>query len=263
MRRSLLIAPLLMAAACAVDSDDLDDPSVDDAELEEAIPVEGDEIARIALASGEVVFYTMPHDGGVAMFTRTIPDADGRMTVMTGDRSPLATYLALTRDDVPVPRALLDSAVEDADRERAERRVVTRSPVTAVGELTDDTPSVETSPATMCNQGTTSAAFANEICSLYGGYDVSFCHNGTWHSVTDGWSSTNVSRGITLACGANGKVRHYYKFGGIWYKPLDVNVPSGEMWESHIVGTTDLDRRITHSRTASGFVRGASWFDDL
>ena len=90
---------------------------------------------------------------------------------------------------------------------------------------------------------------------------MSYCHNGTWHSVTDDWDYVHSSRSITLACGANGKVRHYYKFGGIWYEVSDPTIPAGEMWQWRYTGAATLRRKITHSRTGNGFVRGASWFD--
>lgn len=113
------------------------------------------------------------------------------------------------------------------------------------------------------SQMCTAASFASDVCTLTN-WDVDFCHNGTWHSVTDSVGSSNKrrdSRSRTLACGANGRVRHYYKLGGIWYKPIDEAVPSSSLSKWTKYGNWALQRAITHSRTASGFVRGASHFN--
>jgi hypothetical protein len=251
MRCNLLIVTVVFAGCVAGPEDE---PERDG---EDAMPAPREEIARIQLAQGEVVYYALPDTGEVAMLVKSIPDDQGRMTVLDEDLSPLEAYLALTAAEVPVPRAL----VAAGDGSVPAGRVVADELVVAVAnELSIGGTTALASNAQMCNEGTTSGSFHAQICSLNGWYDVTFCHNGTWHSVTDEWNDVYRSKSITLACNANGRIRHYYKFGGIWYEVVDEAIPSGQMWQWTYDGNIPLRRKITHSRTASGFVRGASWF---
>jgi hypothetical protein len=244
---------------------------------DDAIPVASREIARVRLFYGELVYSVSaegePDDAGelmsrtpaVQMLELSRTDSAGQTFEVAGERSPLDTYLATTPSTVPVPRALLDSEDSTEVRGRALARPIVEAlsaPVQGLARL--DLVSVITpvaSSAPWCS-GTTSASFAADVCPL-NNWDVDYCHNGTWHSVTDGVGSSNKkrwSRGRTYPCGANGRVRHYYKSGGLWYKPIDEPVPSNTLMRSTRKGSWALQRKVTHSRTASGFVRAASHF---
>ena len=248
------------------------------AEAEAAIPVPSTELARVKLFFGDLV-YSAPSAQEPADVTGTPagnpsalnaieisrPDSAGVLRGMVGDRSPLEEFLITTPSTVPVPRALLASEPAGPVRDRAMARAqVERLTAAVVGlpeaKLTAYTTTLGNS--SMCT-GTTSASFLANVCSLTN-WDVDFCHNGTWFSVTDEVGSSNKkrdSRGYTLACGANGRQRQYYKSGGLWYKPMDEAIPSGQLWRLTRHGNWALQRAITHSRTASGFVRASSHFN--
>jgi len=253
MKTLPLMAALLFTGACASEIETDEDG---------AVVVEQEPLATVTLPHGELRFVVFPEHGGTGMLTISRPDKYGQHHVIDEELSPLAAYLAYTSPDVAVPRALL--AMERAEDVLA--RAAQRPAVDAVAEPIAGTAgeALYTTNAQYC-QGVTSAAYADEICPLddASAYE-SFCHNGTWHSVTDHVGSNNkgeTGRSRTLACGANGRVRQYYKFWGVWYKPIDESVPSGERrtW-THTSGL-ELERKITHSRQAdSGFVRGTSDF---
>ncbi len=113
-------------------------------------------------------------------------------------------------------------------------------------------------------EGTTSAVFAAEICP-FTDWDKDVCHNGTWHSVSDysdpWWSHWSRSR--TLACEHNGRARHYYRFGGIWYETIDGSIPPNNVYVFTKESGSLLPRAINHCRTSDGFVRGSSHFQEL
>lgn len=249
------------------------------AELENATPVASTEVARVRLFYGDLVYYAPaqqePADvsGAPGSGLRSIvaaeisrPDSAGQVRGLAASRSPLDEYLTTTPASAPVPRALLESEAPGPVRDRAlQRPQVERLTAPVAGlpqaQLTSQTVALG-SVSDWCSGGT-SASFAADVCPR-DVWDVNFCHNGTWHSVTDDVGSSNKkrnSRSRTLACGANGRVRHYYKSGGIWYKPIDETIPSNQLWRWTKWGNWALARAITHSRTGSGFVRGASHFN--
>ena len=250
-----------------------------DAEAAAAIPVAAAEIVRVRLYYGELVYSAPvaqePSDvtGGPPSTVRTVisqeisrPDSAGVLRSLAATGSPLEEYLTVTSAQTPVPYALLQSEPPGPIRDRAMQRTIATAPMSPVTGLSaSQLGALVTSHGTassMCS-GTTSASFAANVCTLVN-WDVDFCHNGTWFSVTDGVGSSNKkrdSRSYTLACGANGRVRHYYKAGGVWYKPIDEPIPSGQLLGWQKSGNWALQREITHSRTASGFVRGSSHFN--
>lgn len=250
------------------------------AELENAIPVASTEIARVLLFYGDLVYYApavqeplettgQPPTSGVRPVIAieiSRPDSAGVIRGLAVERSALDEYLTTTPASVPVPRALLASEAAGPVRDRALQRTIVESLPGPVTGLPQTQLTSQVTPIGNVNQwcaGTTSASFAADVCTRTN-WDVDFCHNGTWFSVTDDVSYNNRrrdSRSRTLACGANGRVRHYYKFGGIWYETRDETIPSNQMWRVTKEGSSALARAITHSRTASGFVRGASHFN--
>ncbi|MEZ4359627.1 MAG: hypothetical protein R3B48_05555 [Kofleriaceae bacterium] len=239
-----------------------------------AVAVPATEVVRVQLFFGEHSYRVSSErdDRGTAAADSVIlietskPDSSGRLRILRGSLSPLETYLATTAATVPVPRVLLATEPSSAVRARAAGRTIVASLSAPVQGLPASALVGSTAPlastAQYCASGT-SAAWASDVCTLTN-WDVDFCHNGTWYSVTDGVGSSNKkrnSRGYTLGCGANGRVRHYYKSGGIWYKPIDEPTPSGVIIRSTKNGSWALQRQITHSRTASGFVRASSHFN--
>lgn len=233
----------------------------------DAVEVTQVEIARITLDSAEVTFLVDvdgPEAGQLTMSETAWPDEDGMVTSRVGELTPLQAYLALTDDDVPVPVALLEGE-DEATLVAAEGREHTDrldDPISArPGDLLESAPE-SWSAAFMCSEGTTSQQFLDEICSMDSWWNRRFCHNGTWFSVTDTSGTLNVdwARSRTLACNANGRVRHYYRVGGIFYKGKDETLAPGFLHTHTTKGSSPLRRKITHSRTASGFVRGYSTF---
>jgi hypothetical protein len=244
------------------------------AEMENALPVPYTELARVSLFLGDIVFRTSKEQDPegtsisdtITMLEQSRPDASGKLYGLSGDRSALETYLLITPSTAPVPRLLISTEPSQAIRDRAAGRpvvvaltaVVTGLPQLALASVTQPL----ASPASYCS-GSTSASWAANVCTL-SNWDVDFCHNGTWFSVTDEVGSSNKkrnSRGYTLGCGANSRVRHYYKLWGVWHKPIDETFPSGEIWRTTKNGDWALARAVTHSRTASGFVRASSHFN--
>ncbi len=245
----------------------IDDTLVADEDFDNAIEVNEEVIATILREGGDVTYYVDvdgPVAGEVTMNERFWPDEDGMLNVPDESLSPLETFLDLTDFSVPVPQALLDSEPDVAAQLATGRNTVTSldEPVHAtIGALTSEIRVQQWDTVVMCNQGGTSSMFANEICTIDSWWDQTYCHNGTWHGVTDYSSNfVNWTRGRTLACGANGRTRHWYKFGGIWYKKHTQHVPSGWLIYSTKTPITKLKRRVEHNRTGSGFVRGVSQF---
>lgn len=276
------VAALAMAASC-IDPEgaELDGESVStavaavtDAELESAIPVASTPLARVVLSFGDIVFSTSlePNPNGtsssptIAMLEQARPDSTGKLSLLNGDRSPLETYLLVTPSSTPVPRLLLTTEPSQAIRDRAAGRPIVEAisaPITGLSALALAAVTQPLGTASSYCSGTTSASFAANICTLTN-WDIDFCHNGTWTSVTDSVGANDKrrkSRGYTLACGANARMRHYYKFWGVWYKPIDTTVPSGEIWRKTQNGNWALERAVKHNRTASGFVRASSHFN--
>lgn len=241
----------------------------DGEEIVGAVQVAQRELARIDLPGGEIVYSVDldgPAAGEITRLETFEPDADGEIRVRdTAHLSALELYLSVTGDDVDVPQALLDAEPSMAVRNLAAHRgTADRIAGVVEGiEPPEGTPVQTWYAPTMCAQGTTSAMFAAEICTIDDHWTKNFCHNGTWYSVTDATGSTHKaewSRSRTLACGANGRARHYYKAGGLWYEVIDGTIPSGTVYVFTREGGAKWERKITHSRTASGFVRGASHF---
>ena len=236
--------------------------------VEDAIEIPKIELAQLVLPAGDLTFYSIPAIDSVGVREVSRPGRNGELTEVSGDRSPLAVYLAYTTASTPVPRALVEVSDDAELRARAMARGLVEAlpaSIAAVGVEVDglDGPVANASNAEQCAEGGTSPSFAAEVCTMTN-WEIDFCHNGTWYSVTDevGWSNRkrdSLSR--TLACYANGRVRHQYKFGGVWYEPIDEAIPSGERWRWEIDGNSALARKIIHSRTASGFVRGSSHFN--
>jgi hypothetical protein len=277
MRTAGLAAVLLLASCVGNDlpPDQPDEEATADEDArvagepaEDAVAVPKVELAQLTLPDGDLTFYAVPALGSVALREVSRPGRGGELTEVSGDRSVLASFLAFTAETTPVPRALVEASDDAVLRDRATRRGLVdalAAPLPAVGVDTSGVATTisNTSNAAMCNEGVTSPSFAEEVCPLTV-WDVNFCHNGTWYSVTDeiGWDNRRRnSRSRTLACGANGRVRHQYKFGGVWYEPIDEGVPSGERWRWDHEGNGALARKIIHSRTASGFVRATSHFN--
>jgi hypothetical protein len=250
--------------------DDLSAEPEDGEEIDDAIEVSQRELARIELEHGEVVFFEDvdgPAAGELTMLEKAWPDDEGHLTLLP-ERSPLATFIALTSPDVPVPQAILASELDGAVLERASARLVVdqlEEPAHAsIDRLAADIQPQAWWGPDMCNEGTTSAVFAAEICSLDWWWDTTVCHNGTWHSVTDysaNWAHWSRSR--TLACITNGRARHLYRVGGVWYEAIDGSIPPNNVYVYTRSATNLLPRAITHSRTHSGFVRGSSHFRDF
>lgn len=296
LTKALMTIAVAGLASCAVDGAETGttggvEPAQDDqlaettaqltsAEAEAAIPVPATEIARVKLFFGDLVYYALAEQepsevpggpptsslGSLNAIEISRPNSAGELRGMAGDRSPLDEFLITTPSTVPVPRALLASEAAGPVRDRALLRPqVERLTAAVVGlpeaQLINVTTALGNSTS-YCT-GTTSASFLASVCSLTN-WDVDFCHNGTWFSVTDEVGSSNKkrnSRGYTLACGANGRQRQYYKAGGIWYKPIDEAIPSGQLWRITKHGNWALARAVTHSRTAAGFVRASSHFN--
>lgn len=238
------------------------------AELEAATPVARQQLARVALYYGELVYYATADGLAVMSVESSEPTSSGELAGLARDASVLDSYLSVTSAATPVPRLLVVNEPSEAIRARAAGRVVVEAiSATVIGLPKAQLTGVVTPLGSVTEwcQGTTSASFAADVCTR-NNWDVDFCHNGTWFSVNDGvgWSGRKQwSRSRTLACGANGRVRHYYKFGGVWYEPIDEPIPSGSLRRWTMQGNSRLAREITHSRTASGFVRGASHFRDF
>ncbi len=242
------------------------------------VVVPKEEIARVITFFGELVYYSAPGEPSEGTGTppasapavmskqSSRPGTSGIAYGMRGERSPLDEYLTVTPASAPVPRRLLDSEPPGPVRDRAlQRRIVETmtAPVTALPQAQLASVTVQLGNVNQWCQGTTSASFAADVCP-FTNWQVDFCHNGTWYSVTDAVGSSNKKRkslSWTLACGANGRVRHYYSVGGIWYKPVDEPIPSNTLDGWQYDGNWELKRKITHSRTASGFVRGSSHFN--
>lgn len=278
----LSMAALVVAAGC-VDpegSEPLEESlgatvaAVTDAELESAVPVASTPLARVVLSFGDILFQSSlePNPDGttsspaIAMLEQARPDSAGKLALLAGDRSPLETYLLVTPSTTPVPRLLIATEPSQTIRDRAATRPVVEAisgPITGLPALALASVTQPLASASSYCSGTTSASFAADICTLTN-WEVDFCHNGTWTSVTDSVSANNKkrkSRGYTLACGANARMRHYYKFWGVWHKPIDVTIPSNDIWRMTQNGNWALERAVKHSRTASGFVRASSHFN--
>jgi len=276
MRASACIAlGLVTACVGATEPESIDEAATADEDAriagapeDGATPIPKDELAQLTLPAGDLTFYAIPAIESVALREVSRPGRGGELVEVSGDRSPLGVFLAFTDAATPVPRALVEASDDAALRDRARARGLVEylpEPIAAVGVDADALAGTiaNTSNQTQCNEGTTSPSFAAEVCPLTV-WEINFCHNGTWYSVTDevGWANRKRdTRSRTLACGANGHVKHQYKFGGVWYTPIDEAVPSGQRWRWDVDGNTALARKITHSRTASGFVRGSSHFN--
>jgi hypothetical protein len=285
MKRSWMFVFVMAGMTGCMDDGDVDDApagaklseqvaEITTAEELNAIPEPFIELARVRLSFGEHVYrvsderdpngtLTAP---AVTLLEISRPDATGQLRMLAGDKSPLDVYLSTTASTVPVPRVLVTTEPSQLIRDRAAGRVLVNALTAPVAGLPATILTASTtalgSTSQYCTAGT-SAAWAANICTLTN-WDVDFCHNGTWFSVTDEVGSSNKkrnSRGYTLGCGANSRVRHYYKQGGLWYKPIDETLPSGEIWRTTKNGNWALQRAITHSRTASGFVRASSHFN--
>lgn len=235
-------------------------------------------IARVITFFGELVYYSAPGEpndvpgappssGRVVMSKQSSrPGTSGIAYGMRGERSPLDEYLTVTPASAPVPRALLASEPPGPVRDRALQRTIVEamtSPVTALPQAQLASATMQLGNVNQWCQGGSSASFAADVCTLTN-WDVDFCHNGTWYSVTDQVGSSNKRRkslSWTLACGANGRVRHYYSAGGIWYKVADEAIPSNTLDGWQYNGDIALKRKITHNRTAAGFVRASSHFN--
>lgn len=235
-------------------------------------------IARVITFFGELTYYsapgeqsdvtgTPPASAPVVMSKQSSrPGTGGIAYGMRGTRSPLDEYLTVTPASAPVPRKLLASEPPGPVRDRALQRTIVETmtaPVTALPQAQLASVTAQLGNVNQWCQGTTSASFASDVCTITN-WDVDVCHNGTWYSVTDSVGSSNKKRrslSWTLACGANGRVRHYYSAGGIWYKVVDEQIPSNTLDGWQYNGDWALKRKITHSRTASGFVRGSSHFN--
>jgi len=63
-----------------------------------------------------------------------------------------------------------------------------------------------------------------------------------------------------MVCNASGRVKHRKKVG-LWYTTKDRSIPPGSLHQ-HTTTNQIFPRRrtIKHSRTSTGFVRGASFF---
>lgn len=276
------VAALVVAAGC-IDQEEAEPDgeslstavaAVTDAELESAIPVASTTLARVVLSIGDIVFSTSlePNPDGVsssptiAMLEQARPNSAGNLALISGDRSPLETYLLVTPSSTPVPRILLSTEPSQAIRDRAAGRPVVEAitaPITGLSALALASVTQPLGAASSYCSGTTSASFATNICTLTN-WEIDFCHNGTWTSVRDDVGPNDKkrkSRGYTLACGANAEMRHYYKFWGVWYRPIKVTIPSGEIWRKTQNGNWALERAVKHNRTASGFVRASSHFN--
>lgn len=248
--------------------------AVTDAELESAIPVASTTLARVVLSIGDIVFRSsLEQDPNgtasaptITMLEQARPDSAGKLALLSGDRSPLETYLLVTPSSTPVPRLLLSTEPSQAIRDRAAGRAIVEqltAPITGLPALALAAATQPLAAAASYCTGGSSASWAADVCTLTN-WDVDFCHNGTWYSVTDEVGSSNKkrkSRGYTLGCGANSRVRHYYKLWGVWHKPIDETLPSNQIWRTTQNGNWALQRAITHSRTASGFVRASSHFN--
>lgn len=227
--------------------------------VEDGVPVAREEIARVRMGEGEITYFELV-DGSVAVRDTTL-----RGVLSNDERSPLEMYLAITPPSAAVPRALLEIETSpEIVAGAGARTIVHRVPITTtavIGDIVSPTP-IEAA-GNYC-AGTTSQSWLDEICTLTN-WDVNFCHNGTWYSVSDEVGSSNKkhsSRSVTLGCGANGRVRHNYWFWGVKYNPIDETTPSGQVTQWTHYGGTSLERQIVHSRTTdSSFVRASSHFN--
>jgi hypothetical protein len=252
MELTVTAGAALCMTACAVGDEIEEDPF-------DAIELERDEIAKIELPNGELVFSTDEH-GGVGMLAISRPDAGGMLAMIDPALTPLDAYLTYTDDATPIPSALVGG---EPARARGREIVDQLDEPIAAGDLVPDVDLVYWYGPDMCAEGGTSEVFADEICTITNG-DIDFCHNGTWHSISDDTGPSNeqwASRSYTLACSGNGRARHYYKSGLIWYKPVDITIPVNNMFSWTYTGVWPLQRVITHSRYSNiGFVRGSSHF---
>ena len=250
---SVLIGLGVAATACvnAAEVEDDLDPAVG-----ESVPLEREEIARVRVGEAEIVYFALS-DGSVAVRDSTV-----RGALSTGDRSPLEDYLEITAPSAAVPRALLaiESSAEIKER-AATRRVVDRVLAPTLAVIADVEPPLALNGYCV---GGSSQSWASEVCPATN-WDVDFCHNGTWYSVSDEVGSSNKkhsSRSVTLGCGANGHVKHHYWFWGVRYTPIDETTPSGTVVTWSHYGGWSLERQVVHSRTTDdSFVRAASHFN--
>lgn len=249
-----------------------------DDEDPDVIAVPSTVIVRVITFFGELVYYSTPGEQSdvpgtppasaprVMSKQSSRPGSSGIAYGMLGERSPLDEYLTVTPASAPVPRALLNSEPPGPVRDRALQRTIVATmsaPVTALPQAQLASVTVQLGNVNQWCQGGSSASFAADVCTITN-WDVDFCHNGTWYSVTDQVGSSNKRRNSlswTLACGANGRVRHYYRAGAFWYKVVDEAIPSNTLDGWQYEGDWALRRKITHNRTASGFVRASSHFN--
>lgn len=253
--------------ACALDEPENEVPVEEAAsESEEERVLETEILAEVDLGHGQLVFEIVtsgPFAGELSMSETSIPDKSGAVRVPEQTRSLLERYLMATPSDTPIPAALVENEPRENILERTiGRPIVERMDHTIAGVASTGPVLSGATAAQMCAEGTTSASFAAQVCSTNSSASLKFCHNGTWHSVTDdsngfkAWST----RSLTLACYANGRVKHRKKFGA-WYTTKDRTIPSGQLHQHTDDGNIFPRRRdIKHWRTASGFVRGASFF---
>jgi hypothetical protein len=240
-----------------------------------AIPVPSTEVARVRVFFGEHVYRVSdePDPNGtqvapaVTVLEISRPDPTGQLRILAGDMSPLEMFLATTAATVPVPRVLISTEPSQLIRDRAAGRAIVAALAAPVDGLPAAILTSATTPLASASQyctGGTSASWLANICSL-SNWDVDVCHNGTWTQVSDEVGSGNKkrnSRGYTMGCGTGSRARHYYKLGGLWYKPMDDSFPAGEIWRTTHHGHWALQRAVTHSRTgSSGFVRASSHFN--
>ncbi len=256
-----VLIPLLLAA-CTTEGGPVTVPGNE----EEAAAILQEEVATIALDDGDIRFSVDMEGeeaGSVTVLERIRPDKDGTMRIHASEGSALEIFLDHTSEDTPVPTALVAEESDETLLARASQREEVDFLSQTVDSILEQPPAIaRATNAQMCAEGTTSGSFWSQVCSLDDHWTKNFCHNGTWHSVTDESGSSHKSewiRGRTLACGANGRVRLYYKGLG-WRKHLDTSVPSGTSITATRKASTKRQRKATHSRTASGFVRATTDF---
>jgi len=251
--------------ACALDDLEDETPGEENPSNDERV-VETEVLATIDLGHGTLVYEIVtsgPVAGELSMSETSLPDKSGAVRLPAQTPSLLERYLEATPEGTPIPAAIVHGETNEELLEQTVGRATVERLEGVVDGVASSGPVLSgATAAQMCAEGTTSASFAAQWCTTNSHARLKFCHNGTWTGVTDdthgfrAWSA----RSLTLACYATGRVKHRKKFGA-WYTTKDRSIPAGAVHQ-HTTTNQIFPRRrtIRHWRTASGFVRGASFF---
>ncbi|MCA9709058.1 MAG: hypothetical protein KDK70_24650 [Myxococcales bacterium] len=298
--RPLVLTLSLCASACIAESelpDQLDDTPTsieaeDEAQEVAREPVEPEDgppllddgpadaiqIAKFQMSHGNVAtMYALP-DEGELLFSEISAVEENLIFADAQDVTMLERFLLLAPgDDVPIPRALLDTDEEGLV-----------SPERPVVDVVDEPIEVDVlalgliEPISRLDVGdacSDSGYFQNEVCYCSGCALPTafwFCDanynggNSLWFDLTrttetPAWGSPDKksdSWSKTVACGTPVRTRHYRKalVGSTWTKSIDETRPDGTYAIWHAQGD-ERHRKVIHERTtSSGGLRAHSYF---